>query len=103
MKIMPLLHARPKAQKKDLPAVKQTIDDFSTQDHHLVKKHQIYFLNRITSKKSYNILISERRKTSSRLYHQRKFKDNNFDEKISTCWYELLYKIAKYVLFSLHY
>ena len=56
-----LLHANLKAWKKDLPAVKGTIDNFITQYHHLVRKHHIYFLNRKSSKKSYNILISKRK------------------------------------------
>ena len=67
-----LLHANLKAWKKDLPAVKETIDNFITQYHHLVRKHHIYFLNRKSSKKSYNILISKRKNNILKAISSRK-------------------------------
>ena len=38
----------------------------------------MYFLNRLSSKDIYNFLISQKEETtSSRLFHQGKFNDNN--------------------------
>ena len=79
---MQLLHAIPKSWKKDLSDVKENIDNLIIQDHHIIRKHHIYFLNRLSSKEIYHFLIAQKEEqTSSRLYYQSKFSNNNLDWK----------------------
>ena len=79
---MQLLHAIPKSWKKDLSDVKENIDNLIIQDHHIIRKHHIYFLNRLSSKEIYHFLIAQKEEqTSSRLYYQKKFSNNNLDWK----------------------
>ena len=71
---MQLLHAIPKSWKEDLSKVKENIHNLIIQDHHIIRKHRMYFLNRLSSKEIYNFLIAQREElTASRLYYQKKF------------------------------
>ena len=71
----------PKSWKNDLSDVKENIDNLVIQDHHIIRKHHMYFLNRFSSKKIYNFLIAQKEgQTSSRLYYQ-KFSNSNLDWK----------------------
>ena len=47
---MQLLHAIPKSWKEDLSKVKENIHNLIIQDHHIIRKHHMYFLNRLGSK-----------------------------------------------------
>ena len=78
---MQLLHVISKSWKNDLSDVKENIDNLVIQDHHIIRKHHMYFLNRLSSKKIYNFLIAQKEgQTSSRLYYQ-KFSNSNLDWK----------------------
>ena len=57
-----LLHAIPKSGKKDLSDVKENIHNLIIQDHHIIRKHHIYFLNRLSNKEIYNFLIAQKEK-----------------------------------------
>ena len=71
---MQLLHAIFKSWKEDLFKVKENIHNLIIQDHHIIRKHRMYFLNRLSSKEIYNFLIAQREEEiSSRLYYQKKF------------------------------
>ena len=77
---MQLLHAVPKSWKNDLSDVKENINNLVFHDHHLIKKHHICFLNRLSSNEICNFLISQiEEKTSSKLYYQKQFSDSNLD------------------------
>ena len=79
---MQLLHAIPKSWKYDLSDVKENIDNLVIPDHHIIRKHHMYFLNRFSSKEIYNFLIAQKEEqTSSRLYYQKKFRISNLDRK----------------------
>ena len=65
---MQLLHVISKSWKNDLSDVKENIDNLVIQDHHIIRKHHMYFLNRLSSKEIYNFLIAQKEEqTSSRL------------------------------------
>ena len=71
---MQLLHAVFKSWKEDLSKVKENIHNLIIQDHHIITKHHMCFLNRLSSKEIYNFLITQRKEQiSSRLYYQKKF------------------------------
>ena len=54
----------------NISKVKENIHNLVFQDHYLIRKYYIYFLNRVSSKGIYNFLISQKEeKTSSRLYY----------------------------------
>ena len=79
---MQLLHAIPKSWKNDLSDVKENINNVVFQEYHLIRKHYIYFLNRLSSKKIYNFFISKKEEaTSSGIHYQQKFNDSNLDWK----------------------
>ena len=79
---MQLLHAIPKSWIEDLSNVKQDIHNLVIQDHHITRKHHMYFLNRLSSKDIYNFLIAQKEEqTASRLYYQKKFSNSNLDWK----------------------
>ena len=67
---------------KNLYTVKEHVHDLIIHDHHLIRKHHIYFLNRLRSKEIYNFLISQKNKQLHQDYiYQEKFNDNNLDWK----------------------
>ena len=71
---MQLLHAVPKSWKDDLFKVKENIHNLIIQDHHIIRKHHMDFLNRLSSKEIYNFLIAQREEQiASRLYYLKKF------------------------------
>ena len=79
---MQLLHAIPKSWRNVLSDIKENIHNLVIQDHHLIRKHHMYFLNRLSSKEIYNFLITQKEEqTSSRLHYQKKFNDSNHDWK----------------------
>ena len=57
---MQLLHAIPKSWKNDISEVKENIDNLVIQDHHIIRKHPIHFLNRLNSKETYSFLIPQK-------------------------------------------
>ena len=79
---MQLLHAIPKSWKEDLSKVKENIHNLIIQDDHIIRKHHMYFLDRLSSKEIYNFLIVQKEEqTASRLYYQKKFSNSNLDWK----------------------
>ena len=79
---MQLLHAIPKSWKEDLSKVKENIHNLIIQDHHIIRKHHMYFLNRLSSKEIYNFLIAQKEEqTASRLNYQKKFSNSHLDWK----------------------
>ena len=76
-----IMHSLPKTWKE---TVLNTSGNISLvfQDHHLIKKHQIYSLSKLTSKEIYNILISTNiLQPSSQNYYQRLFQATSLDWK----------------------
>ena len=79
---MQILHAVPKSWKNDLSDVKGNIHNLVIQDHHIIGKHHMYFLDRLSSKEIYNFLIAQKEEqTSSGLSYQKKFSNSNLDWK----------------------
>lgn len=67
---MQLLHAIPESWENDLSTVIENIHNLVIHNHHLIRKHHMYFPNRLSSKEIYNFTISQKEeKTSSRLYY----------------------------------
>ena len=78
-----LLHAIPKSWKKDLSDVRDNIHNLVIQHHHIIRKHHMCFLDRLSSKEIYNFLSAQKKEqTASRLYFQKKFSNSNLDWKI---------------------
>ena len=79
---MQLLHAIPKSCKKDLSDIKENVHNVIIQDHHIIRKHLMHFLNRLSSKVIYNFLVAQKEEqAASRLYYQKKFSNSNLDWK----------------------
>ena len=57
---MQLLHAIPKSWKNDISEVKENIDNLVIQDHHIIRKHPMHFLNRLSSKETQSFLIPQK-------------------------------------------
>ena len=54
------------------------MDNLIIQDHHIMRKHHMYFRNRLSSKEIYNFLIAQKEEqTASILYYQMKFSNSN--------------------------
>ena len=78
-----IIHAIPKSWKENLASTLENIDNLVVQDHHLIQKNQVYILNKLTSKKIYDILISASEiQPTSQNYYQEIFKTTNLDWKI---------------------
>ena len=72
----------PKSWKDALIADLENIKNLVFQDHHLIKNHQIYCLNKLNSKEIYSILIeSGNSKPSSQLYYKNVSHNSNLDWK----------------------
>ena len=67
--LMLLLHAIRRLRKNDLSNVKENIHNLVFQDHHLIRKQHMCFLNRISCKEIYNFLFSQKEETTSSLQH----------------------------------
>ena len=79
---MQLLHEVLKSWKNFLSNVKDNTHNLVFHKHHLIRKHHLCFLNALSNKEIYNFHITQNKETtSSRLYYQNKFNDNNFDWK----------------------
>ena len=79
---MQLLHEVLKSWKNHLSNVKDNTHNLVFHEHHLIRKHHLYFLNALSNKEIYNFHITKNKETtSSKLYYQNKFNDNNFDWK----------------------
>ena len=77
-----LLHTISKSWKNNHSDVKENIHNLVFQDHYLIRKHYMYFLNRLNSKEIYKFRISQKEeKTSAIMYYQKKFNDSNLDWK----------------------
>ena len=50
-----IIHAIPKSWKENLASTLENIDNLVVQDHHLIQKNQVCILNKLTSKKIYDI------------------------------------------------
>ena len=60
---MQLLQTTPNSWENDLPDVNENIHNLAFQDHHLIRKRHIHFLNRLSSKKKKKtILLSLKKK-----------------------------------------
>ena len=69
-----LINAIPKSWKEELCRSNHIPDAFSVYDHHLIKKNQIYSLDKCNSKELYCLQISlNNSKTRSQLYFENLF------------------------------
>ena len=70
----------PKSWKDALIANSENIKNMVFESHHLIKNHQIYCLNKLSSKDIYSILIeSSDAKPSSQFYYENIFENPNLD------------------------
>ena len=74
--------AIPESWNKDLSDVVENIHNIVFQEHHLIRKHYLCFLKRLSSKEINNFLIFQKEEaTSSELHYQKKFNESNLDWK----------------------
>ena len=77
-----LINAIPKSWKEELCRSNHILDAFSVYDHHLIKKNQIYSLDKCNSKELYCLQISlNNSKTRSQLYFEDLFQIKDIDWK----------------------
>ena len=76
------MHSIPKSWKDAFIVNSEIIKNLTFEGHHLIKNHQIYFLNKSNSKEIYNILIeSTDSKPSAQIYYKNIFQNSNLDWK----------------------
>ena len=74
------MHSIPKSSKDAFIANSENIENLVFEGHHLIKNHQIYCQNKLTSKEIYSILIeSTDSKPSSQMYYKNIFQNSNLD------------------------
>ena len=79
---MQLMHAIPESWNKDISDVVENIHNIVFQEHHLIRKHYLCFLKRLSSKEINTFLIFQKEEaTSSELHYQKKFNESNLDWK----------------------
>ena len=77
-----IIHSIPKSWKDAFIANSENIKNLVFEGHHLIKNHQIYCLNKLSSKEIYSILIeSTDSKPSSQMYYKNIFQNSNLDWK----------------------
>ena len=77
-----IIHSIPKSWKDAFIANSENIKNLVFEGHHLIKNHQIYCLNKLSSKDIYSILIeSGDAKPSSQFYYENIFQNPNLDWK----------------------
>ena len=76
--IVQITHTLPSSWKEILRSIKNLV----IQDHHLIKKHQIFFLNKLNSATLYEILIDTNKiKPTSQIYFENLFPNFQSDWK----------------------
>ena len=77
-------HALPKLQKDNIKNFSGNLNNFSIQDHHLIKCHRIVNLEKLNSRELCKSQLSlNYEKPICQAYHEKKFGNYNFDWKIS--------------------
>ena len=77
-----IIHSIPKSWKDALIANLENIKNLISEGHHLTRYHQIYCLNKLTTKVIYSIIIkSSDWKPSTQLYYKNVFQNSNLDWK----------------------
>ena len=77
-----MINAIPKSWKEELRRSNHISDALSLYDHHLIKKNQIYSLDKCNSKELYCLQISlNNSKTRSQLYFENLFQIKDIDWK----------------------
>ena len=73
-RIVQITHALPSSWKEILQNYTESINNLVIQDHHLIKKHQIFSLNKLNSATLFEILIDANRiKPISQTYFENLF------------------------------
>ena len=73
-----IIHSIPKSWKDAFIVNSENIKNLVFEGHHLIKNHQIYCLNKLSSKEIYNILIeSTDSKPSTQIYYKIFFQNSN--------------------------
>ena len=76
-------HAIPGAWKETFSECGNNINDLIIEEHHLIKKHQIYCLEKLNSRELYNMqLILKEEKPTAQTYFEKFFKTLNWNGKI---------------------
>ena len=77
-----IIHYFPKSWKDAVIANSENIKNLVFESHHLIKNHQIYCLNKLSSKDIHSILIeSSDAKPCSQFYYENIFQNPNLDWK----------------------
>ena len=75
-----LIHALPREWKEAISMHDGSLKNLLTQDHHLIKKNQIFCLNKLNSNELYKIQIIIKYKNLCLIsYFEKIFKKSNFD------------------------
>ena len=82
-----IIHSIPKSRRDAILSHSENIRNLIFEGHHLIKNHQIYYLNKMSSKEVYSILIdSSDSKPSSQLYYKMFFKIRILIGKLFLCY-----------------
>ena len=75
------MHSIPKSWKDAFIANSENIKNLVFEGHHLIKNHQIYCLNKLSSKEIYSLLIESTDSKPSQMYYKNIFQKSNLDWK----------------------
>ena len=79
---MQIINALPKSWKETFLTNEGNLNNLVIHDHHLLKKNQIYSLNKLNSKELYNIQIASNDvKPTSQLHYEQVFQSSNLEWK----------------------
>ena len=76
-----IIHSIPKSWKDAFIANSENIKNLVFEGHHLIKNHQIYCLNKLSSKEIYSILIESTDSKPSQMYYKSIFQNSNLNWK----------------------
>ena len=80
------MHAIPESWNNDLSDVVGNIHNIVFQEHHLIRKHYMYFIERLSSKEIYNFLSFKKKKQLHQNYIiKRSLMKATLTGKRSTC------------------
>ena len=99
-----LIKAIPKSWKEELRRSNRIPDALPVYDHHLIKKNQIYSLDKCNSKELYCLQIYlNNSKTRSQLYLKISFKSKTLTGNMYTLYHVELLWIQTYVYFNIKF
>lgn len=75
------IHASPKLGKTTISSTSETINSLATREHHLIKRHQIFCLNKpnriLILYFDSNLILADNTQPTSKIYYEKLFHEND--------------------------